>query len=412
VETLRGPRGTQVQLKIRRIGVDQLIPFKITRDEIHIRAVPASYMLEGGIGYAELSVFSESSTDELRAAVENLRKQGAKGVIIDLRNNPGGLLDQGVSVSDLFLDKGKMVVETRSRVSNQNTKAYTVDGDDFPGLQIVVLVGQFSASAAEILAGALQDHDRALVIGRTTYGKGSVQQVFPLSNQNYLKMTTARWYTPAGRSIQKPYGIDANHATTDDSAEPADRDATPNDSTKKPAYKTDAGRTVYGGGGIHPDIVVVDSLSTAESKLVDALGKNLGKYPEVRFRYAVRFVREMEKRRAGTEQPDLKPGFAVTQEMLNEFYVMLQQSGVTVDRNLYNNASSWVTTQLAFEISRAKWGTQEANRRINAESPEVQVAANLLRQSNSTKSLFSSADAYNAQEKMKENLARTSGARR
>jgi carboxyl-terminal processing protease len=397
VQTLRGPKGTTVELKVKRLGVDQPIPFKIVRDEIRVRAVPASYLLDGGVGYVELSFFSESSTDELRSAVKKLQQQGAKSVIIDVRGNPGGLLDQGVSVSDLFLNKGQLVVETRSRLAAQNTKAFAVDADEFPEMPVAVLVGPFSASAAEILAGALQDHDRALVVGRTTYGKGSVQQVFPLSNQNYLKMTTARWYTPVGRSIQKPYREDGTRAMAELENERSPNGAEPGD-TSKPVFRTDRGRIVYGGGGIHPDIVVVDSLRSDERKLFEALSKNWSKFLETRFRYGVRYVRE---------HPSLQPDFAVSPEMLTEFYTALQEGGVPVDRELYNRAPNWVSTWLAYEISKSKWGSQEANRRINAESPEVRVAADLLRRSASTGQLFSAAEAYNAQRKVKESVAKT-----
>jgi carboxyl-terminal processing protease len=383
VNTLRGPKGTTVDLKVTRLGVEQPIPFKITRAEIRVRAVPAFYMMDGNIGYAELSVFSESATRELRAAVDSLRKLGAKGVIIDMRNNPGGLLDEGVSVSDLFLNKGQLVVETRSRVAAQNQKAVAEDPDEFPGMPIVVLVGPFSASAAEIVAGALQDHDRALLIGRTTYGKGSVQQVFPLSNQNYLKMTTARWYTPVGRSIQRPYGIDAQQEP--EMEEPSTH-AT-NDTTKKPAFKTDGGRTVYGGGGIHPDIVVTDSLSTSERALFEVLQKSWPKFLDTRFRFGVRWVRE---------HSDLQPGFAVTPEILDAFYKAMQDGGIVVDRAIYQAGSNWIKTQLAYEISNSKFGTQEARRRVNAESPEVKLAADLLRRSNSPQSLFKAGDDHNA----------------
>ena len=398
VSTLRGPKGTTVELKVRRIGVEQPIAFKITRDEIRVRAVPSSYMLEGNIGYAELSVFSESATEELRGAINNLRKQGAKGMILDLRNNPGGLLDQGVTVSDLFLNRGQLVVETKSRVPNQNQKALASDPDEFPGMPITVLVGPYTASAAEIVAGALQDHDRALVIGRTSYGKGSVQQVFPLSNQNYLKMTTARWYTPVGRSIQRPYGIGAEDAdSTADAATPTSTEAPANDTTKKPAYKTDGGRIVYGGGGIHPDILVVDSLTTSERALFEALQKSWPKFLDARFRFGVRYVRE---------HADLQPGFAITPEILDAFHKTLQESNVSVDRRIYDAGASWIRTQLAYEISNSKWGTQEARKRVNAESPEVKLAAELLRRARTPQALFSVGDAYNAELKTK-----TSGAK-
>lgn len=384
VSTLRGPKGTEVQLKVARVGADQPITFKLTREVIQIHSVPAAYMLDNNIGYVELVVFSENATDELRQAIKTLRSQGAKGIILDLRANPGGLLDQGVSVSDLFLNRGQPVVETRSRVASQNQKALALDPDEFPNLPITVLVGPGTASAAEILAGALQDHDRALVLGRTTYGKGSVQQVFQLSNDNYLKMTTARWYTPSGRSIQRPYGIDANRADAEGAGGPSATDST----QAKVTFRTDAGRAVLGGGGIVPDIVVVDSLSTNERVLVETLQKSWLKYLDARFRYGVRFNRD---------HPELKPGFPVTPDMVNAFYTSLKDAGVTIDRQMYDKGSSWIATWLAYEISFGKFGAQEARKRVNAESQEIQVAADLLRKANTPKALFSAGDAYNAQ---------------
>lgn len=392
VQTLRGPKGTTVELKVTRLGSEQPIPITLVRAEIHVKSVPAAYMMDNGIGYIELAMFSETSTDELRTAIANLKRQGMKGLILDLRSNPGGLLDQGVTVSDLFLDRGQIVVETRSRVPGQNQRSQAEDPDQYPGLPVTVLVGPGSASAAEILAGALQDHDRALVLGRTTFGKGSVQQVFRLSNDNYLKMTTARWFTPSGRSIQRPYGIDAAEGGDVEGArvepiEPVDPTAL-NDTTRKPTFKTASGRTVYGGGGIHPDIVVVDSLNATERVLVETLQKNWATFMQTRFRFAVRYVRE---------HPELKPGFPVTPEMIASFHRALQDAGVVVDRTVYDKASSWVATYLGYEISFSKWGTQEARKRLNTESPEINLAADLLRKADSPKSLFTLADAYNAQ---------------
>jgi carboxyl-terminal processing protease len=174
VSKLRGPKGSPVDIMIARGGMDKPIPIRIVREEIHIQAVPSAYMMDGNVGYLELISFSESSTSELRDAIRRLVSEGARGVILDLRGNPGGLLDQGVAVADLFLDRGKTVVETKGRAANQNQRAVARSADQFPGLPVVVLVGPQSASASEIVAGALQDHDRALVLGRTTYGKGSV----------------------------------------------------------------------------------------------------------------------------------------------------------------------------------------------------------------------------------------------
>ena len=207
VAKLRGPKGSTVDLKMQRPGVPAPIPFRITREDIRVKSVPAAYTLGNGIGYVKLTVFSETSTDEVRQAIDNLKASGVKGLVLDLRENPGGLLDQGVGVGELFLKRGQLVSETRSRVQGQSSSFRSDEDDHYPGLPIVVLVNPYTASASEILAGALQDHDRALVLGQTTYGKGSVQTLFPLQGGNWLKMTTARWFTPAGRSIQKPYGI-------------------------------------------------------------------------------------------------------------------------------------------------------------------------------------------------------------
>jgi len=391
VQRLRGPKGSSVELKLVRYNPDQPLTVKLVRAEIHVNSVPAAYMVEPGIGYVELVTFSESSTEELRGAIQKLRSQGAKSIVLDLRRNPGGLLDAGVNVSDLFLNKGQVVVETKGRIASQNQVATATGSDRFPGMPLVVLVGGGSASASEIVAGALQDHDRALVIGRTTYGKGSVQQLFPLSNDQFLKMTTARWYTPVGRSIQKPYGIDASHANGNNGSDGAAADQSTtesNDSTKKPAYKTDSGRTVYGGGGIHPDVVVLDTLTAGERVLVDVLQSNYAKYLDQRFTFAVKYMRE---------HPELKPGFPVTKQMLGAFYDALTRAGVTIERPVYDAAERWVATGLGYEMTYTKWGEQEARKRLNSESPELRVATELLRKAKSPGSLFNLADAYNAQ---------------
>lgn len=374
VSKLRGPEGEPVDILIARGGVGDPIPIRIVREEIHIQAVPAAYMLDGNVGYVELVSFSESSTSELRDAVSKLRADGARGVILDLRNNPGGLLDQGVSVADLFLDRGQTVVETKGRAANQNQRAAARTADQFPGLPVVVLVGPQSASASEIVAGALQDHDRALVLGRTTYGKGSVQSLYPLEDNNWLKITTARWYTPVGRSIQKPYGIDA-HLVEDEVGEGAAAD-----STEKPAYKTDSGRTVYGGGGIHPDLVLApDTTTLEERRFVQAMQQKLADYISARLSFAVRYLRE---------NPNLRRGFDVTPQMLDRFYGAITEAGVEVDRELYDNAARWVANDLGVEITYSKWGQEAARQRTNSGDPQVAAAADLLRRATTPESLF------------------------
>ncbi|HET9982431.1 MAG TPA: S41 family peptidase [Longimicrobiales bacterium] len=382
VAKLRGPKGSAADLKVLRPGMDDPIPFHVVREEIHVRSVPAAYMLEPGVGYVNLTVFSESSTDELRQAINRLRGQGMKQLVLDLRYNPGGLLDQGVSIGDLFLTKGQVVSETRSRVAGQSQKYPAVDGDEFPGMPMVVLVNPYTASASEILAGALQDHDRALVLGQTSYGKGSVQTLFPISGGNWLKLTTARWYTPSGRSIQKPYGI----GTHDDDGEPIDSVAA--DSAAKPIYHTDSGRKVLGGGGITPDLIVEpDTFTTAEKAFLQALKQNGSAYTDTRFAYSVAYVHK---------HPELERRFSVTPQMLEEFYSALAQKGVKVDRAVYNGASTEIAREIGIEIARAKWGEEAVRQRLNAEDPQVRAAVEVLRRAPSPQALFAAAQRYAA----------------
>src|SRR5690606_40337489 len=383
VERLRGPKGRPAGLRVVRSGRDEPCPFHIVRDAIRVPSVALAYMVEDGIGYVELSVFSETSTRDLKAAIDDLRAQGLKGLVLDLRQNPGGLLDQGVSVSDLFLDEGKVVVETRSRIPAQNQQFRATGADEYPGMPIVVLVDEGSASASEIVAGALQDNDRALVLGETTFGKGSVQTLFPLSGGNHLKLTTARWYTASGRSIQKPYdrvmALNGAARTDENGADSVE---------SKQVYRTVGGRVVYGGGGIRPDVIMADdTLSTAEQVFLRSLQRHGSKYRDAVFGYAVAYARE---------HPDLQREFPVTPAMLDGLYAALQQAGVDVRRSEFDQASRLVRRDLAVEITRAKWGSTEARRRWNAEDRWIRVASDLLAQSNDVEGLFAAAERYRA----------------
>jgi len=379
VSKLRGPKGSAVNMKIVRAGVEQPIDVRIVREEIHIQAVPSAYMMPGNVGYVEMVSFSESSTTELQQAIQKLRSEGARGVILDLRRNPGGLLEQGVSVSELFLQRGQTVVETKGRASNQNQRAVARTGDQFPGLPLVVLVEPSSASASEIVAGALQDHDRALVLGRTTYGKGSVQTLFPLQNDNWLKVTTARWYTPVGRSIQKPYGIDAPHPIEGEEA------AAAADTTDRPEYRTDSGRTVYGGGGIHPDVVLSpDTLLLSERAYRQATFRS-AQFPSAQLAFAVQYIRQNQ---------GLRPDFTVTPQMRDAYYQALRNGGVEVDRAAFDAAARLIDSEIGYQVTYSKWGEQAARQRLNGEDPQVAAAADLLRRATTPQSLFSLAASY------------------
>jgi carboxyl-terminal processing protease len=238
------------------------------------------------------------------------------------------------------------------------------------------------------VAGALQDHDRALVLGRTTFGKGSVQTVFRLSDNNWLKLTTARWYTPSGRSIQRPFGddhpVEEIADNSQESQAPASQDATQD----RPTYKTDGGRMVYGGGGIRPDLVVMpDTLTMDERVFVKLVQENYTKYLESRFAFGVRYTKE---------HPELQPNFPVTQAMLDSFYADLQKAGLEVDRAAYDDARRWVELQLGQEVTYSKWGVAETRKRENRTDTQVGAAVELLRKATDPQSLFALAASYEA----------------
>ena len=389
VSVLRGPKGSPVNITVSRLGIDEPIPFEITRGDIEISAVPAAYMLDDDIGYVELTVFSETATDSLRRAIERLREQGATSLVLDMRRNSGGLLDQGMNVADLFLDRRQMVVETRGRTPEQNQSYRAATPDQFEGLEVAVLIGQRSASATEIVAGALQDHDRALLIGRTTFGKGSVQTLYELPGRNILKLTTARWYTPSGRSIQKPYGIGAYNVAVEGGDNGAGagvevlpdeaRDAEEKREDDVPIYHTDSGREVLGGGGITPDLLVEDTLSLDVQRLLETIQDRWPQFNNLIYRFAVDYAKA---------NPELEPGFPVTRRMLDEFLALLASEGLELDAEIYLGGSSFVARRLANEISVAAFNREEGWKRLLEDDPQLAAAVELLRAARGTEELL------------------------
>jgi len=389
VRVLRGPRGAPVTIRIVRPGVSEPIRYELVREEIQVRSVRTSYMIEPGIGYARLDMFSETSTQELRQAITQLQQEGMRSMILDLRMNPGGLLDQGVSVSDLFMEPGRSIVETRARTPRDNVTFRSSRQEQFPGLTMVVLVDQYSASASEIVAGALQDHDRALVIGVPTFGKGSVQTLFALSGGNYLKMTTGKWYTPSGRSIQRERQVEGDAVAlleTDailPDGTPAP-DATDLDLRDRDEYRTEGGRVVFGGGGIVPDLIVrSDTLTLEERAFFEAASRAGNKYWDVLFRYAIEYVRA---------NPDIPADFQVTPQMEEDVYRMLRAEGVEVTTEQLQSARRLVDRHIGGEIARAKYGPEGQAQRANREDNVVRTAIELLREATSQRALFSIAE--------------------
>jgi len=255
VSKLKGPKGTQVKITIVRRGLEQPLSMSVTRAEIPQTTVRQSYMLNPTTGYVQLTEFARGSGREMADAIEKLRKAGMKQLVIDLRNNGGGLLDQAIEVADQFLPEGSAIAQTKGR-TRDSFQTYNASGK-YPALDVpmVVLVNEGTASASEILSGALQDHDRALIVGTPSWGKGLVQTVFNLSYGAGLALTTAKYYTPAGRLIQRDYSSYYDYYTHADAGSP-EVTGKPVDSNE--TFQTDLGRKVYGGGGITPDVIVKD----------------------------------------------------------------------------------------------------------------------------------------------------------
>ena len=382
-DVLIGTVGTQVKVRFSRPGVSEAIENTFTRAEIHVPAVPYSLMLTDKIAYIPLQTFNEDAADELDNAVNGLVKQGAKSIVLDLRNNPGGILDQGLQVADLFLKSGQQIASVRMRQGQP--QVYTAHDDEHvQNVPLVVLVDGYSASAAEIVTGALQDHDRALVVGTTSFGKGLVQTVFPIDGGWALKITTGKWYTPSGRSIQKnrkPADPELVGASPPDDTPP---DSLEKESVKqnRPTYRSDAGRIVYGGGGITPDVIVADdTISTPEQTFFKAIAP---KYPAVRgvlYSYALEL------------KGSVSPTFTVKPEWRDEFYRRLQAAKIAVDRAQYNAAAPLVDRWIGGQIAELAFGDSTAFRRQIPDDSQLQRAMDLLRKGATQKDLFSMAQA-------------------
>jgi carboxyl-terminal processing protease len=354
---LRGKPGTTVALKLERPGISTPLELSVQRTTIHQSAVRRASLLGDGVGYIDLKAFSDSTAKELNGAISGLLARGMKTLVLDLRTNPGGLLTQGVRVSDLFLDPGQKIVSMRGRLPDANREYADTAKQRWAQLPLLVLVDGRSASAAEIVAGALQDHDRAVIIGTPTYGKGSAQSVISFGPEGGLKITTARWFTPSGRSIAKKLPAD------DDSGDPLP--------IRRERFHTDAGRTVYGGGGITPDVVAGDSTAPPpEANFLRALGVKAGNFRDAVTDYAL----SLKATRAIAS-----PDFMVTLPMREEVWQRMTARGVDIPRDVYDDAAPLVSRVIAFDIARYVFGSEaEFQRRASVDKP-LQKALELAR---------------------------------
>ncbi len=319
---MRGPAGTKVTLSIEREGVDQPLEYTIERAVIEIKTVPfySTFNSNGTkLGYVRLARFGEEAQTELETAFSEIVNSNVEGIIFDLRSNGGGLLDQAVKVAGYFLPKGSEVTSTRGRSDDQNRVLYSLEEPRIPmSIPVVILVNEMSASASEIVAGAIQDWDRGIIVGNTTFGKGLVQQIYPLSDEAALKLTTAKWYIPSGRCIQKDSRSSRHpeRLAENDGETPADSTESP-DTTTKEIFHTRGGRIVFGGGGVVPDLKVEDDK-------LNALELNLERL-SMFFDFSVRY---------STSHASLPEDFEVTPQMIDEFKAFLKEKKFTYKSEL------------------------------------------------------------------------------
>lgn len=353
-DRLKGMKGTKVQIKVQREGSSEPITFNIVRAEIERSTVPDCFFIRPGIAYLDITQFGENTSKEMEDKLAKLPESQVKGLILDLRQNPGGLLTEGIDVAGHFLKRGELVVSHRGRT--QPTKNFTVrhdgKGADYP---VVVLVNRYSASAAEIVTGALQDHDRAWVVGENTFGKGLVQTVFPLSDNTGLALTTMHYYTPSGRLIQRDYTnqsfLDYYYHTNLDTKNTND------------VKMTDSGRTVYGGGGITPDE------KYAPPKLNKFQIELIRKY--AMFNFSANWFGA----HSGTKLP---AGWSPDEKLLNEFHEFLTKNNVNFTDMEFTENHEWIKDQLKREMYITAFSYEDSQRVAIEQDPAVQKAIEAL----------------------------------
>jgi carboxyl-terminal processing protease len=341
---------------------------------VHIPAVTYSTLVGDHIGYVPLQTFNENAAEETAAAIESLEQQGAKGIVLDMRDNGGGIVEQALETASLFLQSGQEIVSVRSR--NQPTETSRAEGKRLDKqIPLVVLVDGGSASATEIVAGALQDHDRALVLGTTSFGKGLVQSVYRLDGGYNLKLTTGKWYTPSGRSIHRERKLMPNGDFVEvhpDSLAAAKMD--------RPTFKSDAGRVVYGGGGIRPDVIVQDdTIPTIERNFLRAAAPQGQKINTVLQDYALQLK--------GTVPKDFKPSPA----WMTEVFRRMKADSVVIDPKLEAGARSFLERDLTSRVARMSFGDAVAKTRTVDEDRPLMKAIELLEKSPTQAQLLAAA---------------------
>lgn len=355
---LRGKRGTEVRLTIQRKGESKSRVFAITRDRIPTYAVDAAYMVDAKTGYIKVNRFSETTYEEFKTALGNLKQQGMSQLLLDLRNNPGGYMDRATSVADELISGNKLLVYTDGKDDRYDRKTYARIAGQFEEGAVVVLLDEGSASASEIVAGALQDHDRALIAGRRSFGKGLVQMPIQLVDGSELRLTISRYYTPSGRSIQKPYVLGQEGDYEKDLELRSKRgeyyiaDSIKNDPTKR--FKTDGGRVVYGGGGITPDYFIPRDSSWQTPYLLQLFGKNLIR------EFALEYTNTNRKKLEKLPFAEFNKTVTIDDNQLSQLVKDATVAGIKYNEKEFNRSKNYVRTQIKALVARYLY--QHSNR--------------------------------------------------
>jgi carboxyl-terminal processing protease len=386
---LRGPKGTKVRVAIVRVGIKGVLDFEIVRDKIPLYTIDASFMVDEQTGYVNVNRFAAKTHDEFMSALERLSSQGMKRLIVDLRSNPGGYLEQAYKMMDELMPKGRKIVYTKGRRPEFDEEYISTGAGRYKDLSLMILVNNGSASASEIVAGAVQDWDRGLIVGETTFGKGLVQRQFDLRDGSALRLTTARYYTPSGRLIQRAYDQDKvkyarepferSENEGDNVTHEAEKDST------HPTYKTMGGRVVYGGGGITPDYIVKSDRLTEYT--VQLRSRN------VFLQYAEDYLsREGTalKNRFGKDPGRFAAEFQVTPAMLEEIQAIAKTKGITFDKDQYEKDVRFVKMFTRAFLARSLWGNEGSARVMLGEDNQFKKAMELFPESEKILSNLSS----------------------
>ncbi|HET9453371.1 MAG TPA: S41 family peptidase [Gemmatimonadaceae bacterium] len=381
-DRLRGPPGSKVMVTFSRPGVALPIRLTFTRREVHVPAISYSTVINGA-GYIPLQTFNENAAEEMEAAVAKVLREGAKGLVLDLRDNGGGIVEQSLAISSLFLKDDQPIVSVRSREADDDVAR--AEGTHLAdGVPLVVLTNGGTASAAEIVAGALQDHDRALVLGNTTFGKGLVQSLYSLDGGYSLKITTGKWYTPSGRSINRERRVTDDGRVLegrllDGRIVEGSEDSIETEATrvKRPQFRTTGGRVVYGGGGIVPDFLVhEDTLSQIESDFLRSVAPKGQQIQVVLQQYSL----ELRGR--------VQPGFTLAPEWKAELRRRLSAAGVTIEAKYDSVGHALLADELDRRVARRAFGDAEAKRRALGDDKALVRAIELLQRSRSQQDLL------------------------